>query len=241
MSTTGKTVLILGGVGGIGGALAERLHANGNTVFVTSRNPDPTKTTLTADRLLTADAMDHASIKSAVQTAGQQGLNGLVYAIGSIDLKPLARTTTDDLLKSFQLNVLGAFTAIQEAAPLLAQQGGSIVLFSSIAAQRGFSNHAAIGTAKAALEGLAKSAAAELAPKVRVNVIAPSLTDTPLAKGMTQNPKIAETIAGMHPLPRLGDATETAALADFLLSDESGWITGQVLHVDGGRSTLERK
>lgn len=241
MSTSGKNFLILGGIGGIGGALAERLQTKGHSVFVTSRQPDPSKTTIPAEHVLAADAMDHASIRSAVQAAGQQGLHGLVYAIGSIDLKPLARTTADDLLKSFQLNVLGAFAAIQEAAPLLSQQGGSIVLFSSIAAQRGFSNHAAIGTAKAALEGLAKSAAAELAPKVRINVIAPSLTDTPLAKGMTQNPKIAETIANMHPLPRLGDAGETAALADFLLSDESGWITGQIFHVDGGRSSLERK
>lgn len=241
MSHYSKTILILGGVGGIGGALADRLLAKGHTVYVTTRDPGSAQTAVPRGQVLQADALDLGSVKAAVQQAGVNGLHGLVYAIGSIDLKPLSRVTPDDLLKSFHVNVTGAFVALQEAAPLLAQSAGSIVLFSSVAAQRGFSNHVAIGTAKAALEGLAKSVAAELAPKVRVNVIAPSLTDTPLAKGMTQNPKIAETIASMHPLARLGDASETAALAEFLLSNDSGWMTGQVLHVDGGRSTLERK
>jgi NAD(P)-dependent dehydrogenase (short-subunit alcohol dehydrogenase family) len=241
MTLASKTILIFGGIGGIGGALAERLAAKGGTPYVTTRNPAAGQTTLPPEQILTADALDHDSIRAAVTKTGQNGLHGLVYAIGSIDLKPFSRTTADDLLKSYQLNVVGAFIAMQAAAPLLAQSGGSVVLFSSVAAQRGFSNHVAIATAKAAIEGLAKSAAAELAPKVRVNVIAPSLTDTPLAKGMTQNPKIAETIAAMHPLPRLGDAGETAALAEFLLSDDAGWITGQVFHIDGGRSTLERK
>jgi len=204
MSHYSKTILILGGVGGIGGALADRLLAKGHTVYVTTRDPGSAQTAVPRGQVLQADALDLGSVKAAVQQAGVNGLHGLVYAIGSIDLKPLSRVTPDDLLKSFHVNVTGAFVALQEAAPLLAQSAGSIVLFSSVAAQRGFSNHVAIGTAKAALEGLAKSVAAELAPKVRVNVIAPSLTDTPLAKGMTQNPKIAETIASMHPLVRLG-------------------------------------
>lgn len=112
------------------------------------------------------------------------------------------------------------------------------MLFSSIAATKGFVNHSAIASAKAALEGLARTLAAELAPHVRVNVIAPSLTDTPLARVFTQNAKMSEAIAAMHPIPRLGIAAEMAKMAAVLLSDDSGWVTGQTIHIDGGRSTI---
>ena len=138
------------------------------------------------------------------------------------------------------VNTVGAFLAIKEASAVLSKYHGSVVLFSSIAATKGFVNHAAIASAKAALEGLARTVAAELAPHVRVNVIAPSLTDTPLARVFTQNAKMSETIAAMHPIPRLGIAAEMAKMAAFLLSDESGWITGQTIHIDGGRSTIHK-
>lgn len=233
--------LIFGGINGIGGALARLLAEDGFRVFVTTRNPANAAPEHANISVLGADVLNEESVRAAVQQASTDGLSGLAYCVGSIDLKPFSRTKSDDLHKAFALNVTGAFIAIQEAAAALTQSKGSVVLFSSIAAQRGFANHSAIGTAKAAIEGLTRSLAAELAPSVRINAIAPSLTDTPLAKSMTQNPKIAETIAAMHPLPRLGNATEMAALAHFLLSGQSEWITGQVLHVDGGRSTLERK
>lgn len=244
MTNPQKNYLIFGGIDGIGGALTARLKAGGHRVFVTTSSPEKAETAvqsgLVRDEIFLADALSPESISQAVTAASAGGLYGLAYCVGTIDLKPLSRTTTEDLLKSFQVNVIGAFTAIKAAAPHLAQQQGSIVLFSSIAATRGFANHAAIGTAKAALEGLARSLAAELAPKVRINVIAPSLTDTPLATPLTANPKMAEAIAAMHPIARLGDADEMAAMAAFLMSDQAGWMTGQTIHVDGGRSSLEK-
>jgi NAD(P)-dependent dehydrogenase (short-subunit alcohol dehydrogenase family) len=241
--TTPKNYLIFGGIDGIGGALATRLNSQGHTTYVTTSRTEKAESAIASgfpeDRVLLADALSLDSVTQAVAQATSGGLDGMGYCIGTIDLKPLSRTTPEDLLKSFQINVLGAFAAIKAAAPHLAQRQGSVVLFSSIAASRGFANHAAIGTAKAALEGLARSLAAELAPKVRINVIAPSLTDTPLAKPLTSNPKMREAIAAMHPIPRLGIAEEMAEMAMFLLSEHSGWMTGQTLHIDGGRSSLE--
>lgn len=240
---TQNTYLIFGGVGGIGEAIASQLIAAGHRIFITSRDLD--KASIVAQQIgahaLVADVLDPESIKKAVATASAQGLNGIAYCIGTIDLKPMSRSTSADLVKAFQINTVGAFLAIQAAVTSLQAASGSVVLFSSIAAQRGFSNHSAVGAAKGALESLARTLAAELAPKVRVNTIAPSLTDTPLAKPFTQNPKIAEAIAAMHPIPRLGQASDMAALAVFLLSEASGWITGQTFPVDGGRSSIECK
>lgn len=243
MTHPNKNYLIFGGIDGIGGALAGRLRGAGNSAFITTSSVDKAQTAIQSgaqpEKVLVVDVLSQEAIDQAVEQAAKTGLNGMAYCVGTIDLKPLSRTTRDDLLRSFQINVLGAFTAIKAAAPHLAERQGSVVLFSSIAAGRGFANHAAIGTAKAAVEGLARSLAAELAPKVRINVIAPSLTDTPLAKPLTTNPKIKEAIAAMHPIQRLGIADEMAGMAAFLLSEESGWITGQTLHIDGGRSSLE--
>jgi NAD(P)-dependent dehydrogenase (short-subunit alcohol dehydrogenase family) len=128
--------------------------------------------------------------------------------------------------------------AVRESAAALKTGGGAVVLFSSVAASQGFPNHAIIGPAKAGVAGLTLSLAAELAPALRVNAIAPSLTDTPLAAPLTGNAVVAKGVAALHPLPRLGTADEMAALAAFLLSDDAGWITGQIIGVDGGRSTL---
>jgi NAD(P)-dependent dehydrogenase (short-subunit alcohol dehydrogenase family) len=236
-----KNFLIFGGIGGIGGALSDVLAAQGHHVIVTTSKPEKSQqTALAKEQVLTVDVRDHQSIRNAIAIAGAQGLHGMAYCVGTIDIKPLARTTAEDLRNSLEINTIGAFIAIQAAAPILAQHQGAVVLFSSVAASRGFSNHSAIGTAKAAVEGLTRSIAAELAPKVRVNAIAPSLTDTPLAESMTKNPKMAETIGAMHPLPRLGHAMEMAKAAAFLLSDDSAWMTGEILHIDGGRSSVEK-
>ena len=236
-----KNFLIFGGIGGIGGALSDVLAAQGHHVIVTTSKPEKSQqTALAKEQVLTVDVRDHQSIRDAIAIAGAQGLHGMAYCVGTIDIKPLARTTAEDLRNSLEINTIGAFIAIQAAAPILAQHQGAVVLFSSVAASRGFSNHSAIGTAKAAVEGLTRSIAAELAPKVRVNAIAPSLTDTPLAESMTKNPKMAETIGAMHPLPRLGHAMEMAKAAAFLLSDDSAWMTGEILHIDGGRSSVEK-
>jgi NAD(P)-dependent dehydrogenase (short-subunit alcohol dehydrogenase family) len=239
--TTGSSVLIFGGVGGIGEALARCLCAAGQTVFITSR--DAVKVETVARNIgaqpLVCDVLDDASIASAVAAASVGGpLSGLVYAVGSIPLKPLSRLTSDDMMTAYRLNVVGAMVAMRQAADGLKQHKGSVVLFSSIAAQQGFSLHAAIGAAKGAVEGLTISLAAEMAPLVRVNAIAPSLTATPIASGILQNEKMADSIAALHPIPRIGTADEMAALAQFLLSPDAGWITGQVIGVDGGRSRL---
>lgn len=239
--SSGKTFLIFGGIDGIGGALTEALVGQGHDVYVTTSQADKaTASMVPADRVLQVDVLDHAAIQAAVDQASQQGLHGLAYCVGTIDLKPLSRTTPEDLMRSFQINTVGAFLAVKAAARTLAASKGAVVLFSSIAASRGFASHSAIACAKAGLEGLARTLAAELAPNVRINVIAPSLTDTPLAKPFTQNAKMSESIAAMHPIPRLGTAHEMAKAAAFLLSDDAGWMSGQTLHIDGGRSSLEK-
>ncbi|MDN3566587.1 SDR family oxidoreductase [Paeniroseomonas aquatica] len=235
-------VVILGATGGIGGALARRVATRGGSPFLIGRDAG----TLEAlGRELGApsaacDVTDAAALKAALQAAGTP-LAGLAFCIGSIVMKPLARATAADFATAFALNVTAAALAVQAAAPALAAGQGSVVLFSSVAARAGFPGHAVIGAAKAAVEGLTVALAAELAPAVRVNCIAPSLTRTGIAEPMTKNPQMAEAIARLHPIPRLGEPEDAAALADFLLSEASGWITGQVIGVDGGRSTLRGK
>jgi NAD(P)-dependent dehydrogenase (short-subunit alcohol dehydrogenase family) len=234
-------ILIFGGVGGIGEALARRLRARGQSVVVTSRAAERAEA-LAAEigaTALVCDVLDEASMQASVVAAAPDGrLGGLVYAVGTIPLKPLARTTAADMMTAFQVNVVGAMTAVRLATDALKAAGGSVVLFSSVAASQGFPMHTAIGTAKGAVEGLTISLAAELTPSIRVNAIAPSLTATPLAAALTNNTMIATGIAALHPIPRLGTADEMAALAQFLLSPDAGWMTGQIIGVDGGRSTL---
>lgn len=237
----GGTVAIIGATGGIGSALARRVAARGARPFLIGR--DAARVAALAAELraghAVADALDGAALAAAVQAAGSP-LAGLAYCVGSIVLKPLKRVTEADMLDAYRLNVVGAMVAVQAAAPALAAGQGAVVLFSSVAARAGFPNHAAIGAAKAAVEGLALSLGAELAP-VRVNVIAPSLTRTGMAAPLTGNAQMAEAIARLHPLPRLGEAEDSAALADFLLSEQAGWISGQVIGVDGGRASLRSK
>ncbi len=237
-------VLIIGATGGIGEALARRLAGAGRPCFLIAR--DETRLGALASDLgadfAVADVLDEASLEQAVGKACASGaLGGLAYCVGSIVLKPLRQLTAADMLEAYSLNVVGAALAVKHAAQSLKAGGGSVVMFSTIAARQGFANHAVIASAKAGVEGLTLSLAAELAPEVRVNCIAPSLTQTPLAAAMTKNPALAEAIAKMHAVPRLGVAEDHAALAAFLLSPEAGWITGQIIGVDGGRSTLRPK
>jgi NAD(P)-dependent dehydrogenase (short-subunit alcohol dehydrogenase family) len=165
-------------------------------------------------------------------------IKGLAYCVGSIDLKPLKRVSESDLNQCMKLNLYSAIEVIQGFQEGLKKNSGSIVLFSSVAAQKGFSNHTIIASAKAAVEGLTVSLAAELAPNIRVNCIAPSLTDSKISKSMLKSPVAAEALAKAHPLKRLGEGSDSAALAKFLLSNESAWVTGQIIGVDGGRSRL---
>jgi NAD(P)-dependent dehydrogenase (short-subunit alcohol dehydrogenase family) len=145
------------------------------------------------------------------------------------------------MLTAFRLNALGALFAIQAAQDALSAGRGSVVLFSSIAARAGFTNHAAIAAAKGAVEGLTVALAAELAPAIRINCIAPSLTRSTMAAPLLANAQMADAIAKQHPIPRLGEGEDAAALADFLLSEQAGWITGQIMAVDGGRSSVRSR
>lgn len=231
--------LIMGARGGIGESIARRLIARGHNVAGTMREGGKAPEGVTIYHHDIADAQNMASILSALD--GGEGLSGLAYCIGSIDIVPLKSASDQKFMDAFEVNVMGAVRALRAAETALRKGNGSVVLFSSIAAGQGFPNHAAIGTAKAAVEGLMRSVAAEWAPDVRVNCIAPSLSVTPLAAKFTGNEKIAEAIAKAHPIPRLGQAEDAAALAEFLLLPESGWITGEVFHLDGGRSHLRVK
>ncbi|BDA85043.1 oxidoreductase [Aureimonas sp. SA4125] len=234
--------LIVGAHGGIGEALARRLAGDGHDLVLTGR--DAAEIEALAGEL-GADAIVGDALEDASQMAGQAGpfLDGLVYAVGTITLKPFDRLTDEDFLHDFRVNALGAAKVIQACLPALkaAADGASVVLFSSIAVDQGFAAHASIAMAKGAVVGLVRSLAAELAPAIRVNAIAPSLTDTPLGAKVAGSERMAEAVAKMHPIPRLGRPQDMAAMAALLLSPEGGWISGQVIGIDGGRSTLRVK
>ncbi len=239
-----ETVLIYGATGGIGLALTERCLVRGHAVMATGR--DETRLEALSSRAgvtaQTVDVFAADEVEAVAEEAAKSGnLVGLAYCIGSIDLKPLKRATEEDFLKSYRLNVVGAARAVKAAAPALAKAGGAVVFFSSVAAGQGFANHSVIAAAKGGVEALTRSLAAELAPNVRVNCIALSLTETRMAQPLLANETMAKGIAQMHPLPRIGRPEEAAALADFLLSEDAGWMTGQIVSLDGGRSSLRTK
>jgi len=233
--------LIYGGSGGIGSAIAKRLASKGAKLHLAGRNRErlePLAEKLGAG-FTVGDVCDESFLQRATEEAGNK-LDGLVYAVGTITLRGFSRLSAEDYINDFNVNVLGAALAVQRAIPALKQssQPASVLLFSSVAALKGFPFHASIGTSKAALNGLVLSLAAELAPNIRVNAIAPSLTQTPLSAKLLVNAKTSEAIAKLHPMGRIGEADDIAAMAALLLSAESGWITGQIIQIDGGRSTL---
>lgn len=239
------TIIIFGGAGAIGSAIARRVVARGDSAHLVGR--DPAKLDAVAREIgaavTLADVTDPEAIALAVaEAAGDGGLAGLVYAVGTINLKPIGSLTVGDFERDWRVNALGAALAMKAATPhLKAVEGSSAVLFSTVAVRQGFAAHASVSMAKGAVEGLTLALAAELSPKVRVNCIAPSLTRTPLAEGLTRNEALAKGVAETHALRRLGEAEDSAGLAAFLLGPDSSWITGQVIGVDGGRSTLRTK
>jgi NAD(P)-dependent dehydrogenase (short-subunit alcohol dehydrogenase family) len=163
-----------------------------------------------------------------------------VYCPGSINLKPFRSLKPDDFKKDLEVNVMGAVRVLQQYQSGLQKSAGSgVVLFSTVAVQTGMPYHASVAVAKGAVEGLVRSLAAEWAPVVRVNCIAPSLTDTPLAARLLDSDVKRQSSADRHPLKRVGDSEHIAALACFLLSDEAGFITGQVIKADGGISSIK--
>ena len=230
--------LIVGATGSIGSNLAEQLYFSGNKVHLVGRDESQLK--ILSEKLNSQysviDVLDDGfvdKIKSDIPD-----IKGMAYCVGSIDLKPLKMASEGDFTKCMKLNFYSAVDLIKGYQDNLKQNNGSIVLFSTVAAQRGFTNHSIIASTKAAIEGLTVSLAAEFAPNIRVNSVALSLTNSKIAQPMLKNEAIAKGIAKAHPMKRLGEGKDGAALAKFLLTEESSWMTGQVIAVDGGRSKL---
>ena len=236
MDFKGKNILVVGGSSGIGLSLVKLLHANNANIYVLSRSASTEWPT--GVNYLQADVTGNLD---GVEMFLPQQLHGLVYSVGSITLKPFNRLTAEDFLNDYQLNVLGAARMIQLALkPIKNAAGASIVLTSTVAARTGMPYHASIAAAKGAVEGMALSLAAEFATQqIRVNVIAPALTDTPLAQNLLSTPEKREASAKRHPLGRIGQPEDISQMIAFLLSGESSWMTGQVIGIDGGLGKLK--
>ena len=230
-----KNFFIVGGSSGIGLEIVKTLHENENEIYVGSR---------TNDALTGLDGLHHLTLDVKADPINFEGLpevlNGLVYCPGTIRLKPFQRLTIDDFLEDMQINFLGAVKTIQACVPRLKKSasGAAILLFSTVAVKTGMPFHASVAGAKAAVEGLTRSLAAEFAPRIRFNAIAPSLTDTPLAQNLLSSDEKRQGSADRHPLKRVGTPQEIADLAVHLLSDAGAWLTGQIIHIDGGMSSL---
>ena len=227
-----KNILLIGGSYGIGLAIVKEL-ASTNNLFVASRTKEE----------LSGLQVTHIPFDASVDTLDTTKLpaiiDGLIYCPGSINLRPFKALKIDAFENDLQINFINAVKVIQTVLPnLVASQQSSIVLFSSVAASMGMPFHTSVAAAKGAVEGFAKALAAEYAPKIRVNVIAPSLTDTPLADKFLNNDDKKEKSSQRHPLKRFGTPNDIAKMAGFLISEDSSWISGQIFHVDGGMSTL---
>lgn len=230
-----KNYLIIGASSGIGQALAKILTDNQDQVYGTYHQ----------------HPIDHGAVNFHVQALDvmsetveledlPDSLDGLVYCPGSINLRPFARIKPKDFVKDYELQVVGAIKVIQAMLGRLKKsEQASIVLFSTVAVQTGFPFHAQVAASKGAIEGLVRSLGAELAPTIRVNGIAPSLTNTPLASRLLSTPEKIEANAQRHPLKKIGTPEDLAEMAAFLLSEKSAWMSGQILHVDGGMSSLK--
>ena len=230
-----RHILIVGGRSGIGLEIVKRLASQGYRLDVVGR---------AAQFEMTAPDIRYHSCDLARDDGDfdylPDQLHGLVYCPGTIRLKPLARLTEDDFMADWQTNLMGAVRVLKACQNRLkkAREGASVVLFSTVAVAAGMPFHASIAAAKGAVEGLMRSLAAEWAPRVRVNAIAPSLTDTPLAAGLLDGDAKRQAAAERHPLKRIGLPQELADLAVFLLGDSAAWMTGQVIGVDGGVAAL---
>jgi NAD(P)-dependent dehydrogenase (short-subunit alcohol dehydrogenase family) len=229
------TMLIIGASSGIGSSLAKQLIAEGHQVYGTF------KKTITASpngfaKLQPLKVLDENPDFNFLPDT----LDGLVYCPGAVNLKPFARVKLEDFVIDFQLQLVGAIKTIQASLPKLKNSNNpSIVLFSTVAMQMGFNFHSLVASSKGAVEGLTRALAAEFAPKIRVNCIAPSITDTPLAGTLLNTDEKKEANAQRHPLKKIGKPEDLANLAAFLLSEKANWITGQVIHADGGMSSVK--
>jgi len=225
--------LIVGASSGIGLSLAQKLNQKGNTVYGTFN-----KTVVSNDKDIQYHKLNVLDEELNLDFLPET-LNGLAYCPGSINLAPFKQIKPAAFLQDYQLQVVGAVKIIQHILPKLKTTGNaSIVLFSTVAVQTGFNFHSQVAASKGALEGLTKALAAEFAPTIRVNAVAPSITKTPLAEKFLNNDKKIEANEKRHPLKKIGTPEDVANLAAYLLSNQSAWLTGQIITIDGGISSL---
>ncbi|KXX69395.1 SDR family NAD(P)-dependent oxidoreductase [Flammeovirga sp. SJP92] len=229
-----KKFLVIGGSSGIGRAVVKQLSDKGHEVFATYNTTSPLDDYSNV-QFFPLNILDETLDFSVIPNE----LDGLVYCPGAIDLQPFSKIAPQAFIDDFNLQVVGAVKVIQACINALRKGKGSVVLYSTVANQMGFKYHSLVAASKGAIEGLTKSLASEYAPKVRFNAVAPSLTATPLASKFLGSDAKVEANAKTHPLQRIGIAEDIANITTFLLSDQSSWITGQVMHVDGGLSTLK--
>lgn len=228
-----KHFLIAGGSSGIGLQLTEDLISAGHTITVLSRSND------TIQNLNGVTHIPYDVTKDDPSTLSFNQLDGFAYLPGTINLKPFHRLKKEDFLNDFQVNVLGGIAILQHILPALKKGiNPSVIFFSTVAVQQGMGFHSSIASSKGALEGLTRSLAAELAPLIRVNCIAPSVTDTPLADRLLNTEDKKNASGKRHALQRVGTSNDIANAASFLLSEQSSWITGQIIGVDGGMSSI---
>ena len=232
-----KKIVIVGGSSGIGLELVERLASSGMKPTVWSRRATPRLRELG----IAHESVDVEKPLPPDISAPPEILHGLAFCAGNIRLRPFRQLKDEEYIEDFNLNVLGAVRVIRHFLPALVRSGNAgIVLFSSVAVRQGMSYHASIAAAKAGVEGLTRSLAAEFSSRrIRVNAVAPSLTDTRLSERLLSGEEKRKQAAARHPLKRFGEPADIAATAEFLLSDRAGWITGQVISVDGGMSSVK--
>ena len=232
---TTNNYVIIGGSSGIGYEITQRLSIQGHNIIVGSRTSE-TLSDLKGVRHFSFDVLNDPLSSDSLP----ESIQGLVYCPGTIRLRPLRALKEEDFLLDYRLNVLGAVTSVKACLNGLkkSKNGAAIVLFSTVAVKIGLPFHASIASAKGAIEGLTRSLAAELAPRIRVNAIAPSLTDTPLSAQLLSSEEKRRASADRHPLKRIGKPEDIANVAVFLIQDSSEWITGQIVGIDGGLGSI---